>query len=283
MKIEYIAIVGAGTMGNGIAQVCATAGYRVTLIDILPEQLERAMETIHRSVEKLHAKGRLTDAERDAGMTNITTALEVAAAADADLVIEAVVERLEIKKQVFAELDDNTRPEVILASNTSSISITELGAVTRRPERVIGMHFMNPVPLMQLVEIIRGLATSDATTKTVIELTKELGKTPVEAQDYPGFISNRILCPMINEAIYALMEGVGTVEAIDTVMKLGMNHPMGPLALADLIGLDVVLNIMNVLHQGLGEDKYRPCPLLKRMVAAGHLGRKTGRGFYEYD
>jgi len=283
MKIEYIAIVGAGTMGNGIAQVCATAGYRVTLIDILPEQLERAMETIHRSVEKLHAKGRLTDAERDAGMTNITTALEVAAAADADLVIEAVVERLEIKKQVFAELDDNTRPEVILASNTSSISITELGAVTRRPEQVIGMHFMNPVPLMQLVEIIRGLATSDATTKTVIELTKELGKTPVEAQDYPGFISNRILCPMINEAIYALMEGVGTVEAIDTVMKLGMNHPMGPLALADLIGLDVVLNIMNVLHQGLGEDKYRPCPLLKRMVAAGHLGRKTGRGFYEYD
>ncbi len=283
MKIEHIAIVGAGTMGNGIAQVCATAGYRVTLIDILPEQLERAMETIHRSVEKLHAKSRLTDAERDAGMTNITTALEVAAAADADLVIEAVVERLEIKKQVFAELDDNTRPEVILASNTSSISITELGAVTRRPERVIGMHFMNPVPLMQLVEIIRGLATSDATTKTVIELTKELGKTPVEAQDYPGFISNRILCPMINEAIYALMEGVGTVEAIDTVMKLGMNHPMGPLALADLIGLDVVLNIMNVLHQGLGEDKYRPCPLLKRMVAAGHLGRKTGRGFYEYD
>jgi len=283
MKIEHIAIVGAGTMGNGIAQVCATAGYRVTLIDILPEQLERAMETIHRSVEKLHAKGRLTDAERDAGMTHITTALEVAAVADADLVIEAVVERLEIKKQVFAELDDNTRPEVILASNTSSISITELGAVTRRPERVIGMHFMNPVPLMQLVEIIRGLATSDATTKTVIELTKELGKTPVEAQDYPGFISNRILCPMINEAIYALMEGVGTVEAIDTVMKLGMNHPMGPLALADLIGLDVVLNIMNVLHQGLGEDKYRPCPLLKRMVAAGHLGRKTGRGFYEYD
>lgn len=283
MKIGHIAIVGAGTMGNGIAQVCATAGYRVTLIDILPEQLERAMETIHRSVEKLHAKGRLTDAERDAGMTNITTALEVAAAADADLVIEAVVERLEIKKQVFAELDDNTRPEVILASNTSSISITELGAVTRRPEQVIGMHFMNPVPLMQLVEIIRGLATSDATMKTVIELTKELGKTPVEAQDYPGFISNRILCPMINEAIYALMEGVGTVEAIDTVMKLGMNHPMGPLALADLIGLDVVLNIMNVLHQGLGEDKYRPCPLLKRMVAAGHLGRKTGRGFYEYD
>ena len=283
MGIEHIAVVGAGTMGNGIAQVCATAGYRVTLIDVLPEQLERAMATIHRSVEKLHAKGRLTDAERDAGMTNITTAREVAAAADADFVIEAVVERVAVKKQVFAELDDVTRLGVILASNTSSISITELGAVTRRPEQVIGMHFMNPVPLMQLVEIIRGLATSDETTKMVMKLTEKLGKTPVEAQDYPGFISNRILCPMINEAIYALMEGVGTVEAIDTVMKLGMNHPMGPLALADLIGLDVVLNIMNVLHQGLGEDKYRPCPLLKRMVAAGRLGRKTGRGFYEYD
>ncbi|MEE9616155.1 MAG: 3-hydroxybutyryl-CoA dehydrogenase [Anaerolineae bacterium] len=282
MNIEHIAIIGAGTMGNGIAQACAATGYQVTLIDVVPEQLERALASINKSVEKLHSKGRLTDEQREAALANITTASEVTAAAAADFVVEAVVESLEIKERVFAELDECTRPEVILASNTSSISITELGAVTRRPDKVIGMHFMNPVPLMKLVEVIRGLVTSDETTGTVVALVERLGKTPVEAQDYPGFISNRILCPMINEAIYALMEGVGTREAIDTVMKLGMNHPMGPLALADLIGLDIVLNVMEVLHAGLGDDKYRPCPLLKRMVAAGHLGRKAGRGIYEY-
>lgn len=282
MNIQHIAVIGAGTMGNGIAQVCATYGYQVTLIDVVPEQLDLAMASIKKSVEKLHSKGRLTDEQREAALANITTATEIGAAAGADLVIEAVIENHDIKKRVFAELDERTRPEVILASNTSSISITELGAATRRPDKVIGMHFMNPVPLMKLVEIIRALQSSDETAATVIALAEALDKTPVEAQDYPGFISNRILCPMINEAIYALMEGVGTREGIDTVMKLGMNHPMGPLELADLIGLDIVLNIMEVLHEGLGDDKYRPCPLLKRMVAAGHLGRKAGRGFYEY-
>ncbi|HHS97135.1 MAG TPA: 3-hydroxybutyryl-CoA dehydrogenase [Chloroflexi bacterium] len=283
MEIQHIAVIGAGTMGHGIAQVCAANGYQVTLIDIVPEQLDRALAAIRKSVEKLHAKGRLSDEQREAALSNIATATELEASADADFVIEAVVERVDVKKQVFARLDELTRPEVILASNTSSISITELGAATKRPEQVIGMHFMNPVPLMKLVEVIRGLVTSDETAAVVVDLAQRLGKTPVEAQDYPGFISNRILCPMINEAIYALMEGVGTAEAIDTVMKLGMNHPMGPLELADLIGLDVVLNIMEVLHEGLGDDKYRPCPLLRRMVAAGHLGRKTGRGFYVYE
>lgn len=283
VDVKHVAVIGAGTMGNGIAQVFATTGYPVTLIDIAPEQLERAVASIQKSVSKLHSKGRLTDEQRDMALENISTSTQLEDAAQADFVVEAVIERLEVKEEIFRRLDDLTRPEVILASNTSSISITELGAVTGRADKVIGMHFMNPVPLMKLVEIIRGLDTSDETTATVVELTKELGKTPVEAEDYPGFISNRILCPMINEAIYALMEGVGTAEAIDAVMKLGMNHPMGPLTLADLIGLDVILNVMEVLQAGLGDDKYRPCPLLRRMVAAGHLGRKTGRGFYVYE
>ncbi len=282
MDIERIAVVGAGTMGHGIAQVCATTGYEVTLIDIDSDQLERALASIKRSVEKLHSKGRLTDDQLEAALENITTSTKLQAAAEADFAVEAVVENADVKRKIFQQLDELTRPDVILASNTSSISLTELGAATDRPDQVIGMHFMNPVPLMKLVEVIRGLDTSEHTTQTTVALAEALGKTPVEAEDYPGFISNRILCPMLNEAAYALMEGVGTREAIDTVMKLGMNHPMGPLELADLIGLDILLNVMEVLHAGLGDDKYRPCPLLRRMVAAGHLGRKTGRGFYEY-
>ncbi len=282
MTLQHIAVIGAGTMGNGIAQVCATSGYRVTLIDIDAEALSRAQKTIAESVGKLHSKGKIDDAARDRALHTIEMSGPFDAVAQADLVIEAATENPSIKKRIFADLDRLARPDVILASNTSSISITEIAAATGRPALVCGVHFMNPVPVMSLVEIIRGYDTSAATLETVMQLARALGKTPVEAADFPGFISNRILCPMLNEAIFALMEGVGTVEAIDSVMKLGMNFPMGPLTLADFIGLDVLLSILDVLHEGFGDPKYRACPLLRKMVTAGHLGRKTGRGFYTY-
>lgn len=283
MTIKQIAVIGAGAMGNGIAQVCATSGYHVTMIDNDPQAIERAKKTIAQSVEKLYSKGKLTAEARDNALEGIRTSTDLAAAADADLAIEAVSENKAVKVMIFEELNRITRPDVILASNTSSISLTEIAAATTRPTRVIGVHFMNPVPLMTLVEIIRGYDTDQATLETILELTRSLGKTPVEAADYPGFISNRILCPMINEAIFCVMEGVGTPEAIDTVMRLGMNHPMGPLTLADFVGLDVVLAVMDVLYDGLGDPKYRACPLLRKMVAAGHLGKKSGRGFYTYN
>jgi 3-hydroxybutyryl-CoA dehydrogenase len=282
MNIKTVGVVGAGTMGNGIAQVFAQAGFDVRLVDVSQPMLERARTTIGKSLAKFVEKGKLTAADRDATMSRVSAHTALDAIADADYVIEAIVENADAKRELFAGLDEMTRPEVILASNTSSISITLLGAATRRPDKVLGMHFMNPVPLMSLVELIRGQATSDDAMRVAAGLCAALGKNGVEAADYPGFIANRILMPMLNEAFFAVMEGVGTPEAIDAVMKGGMNHPMGPLTLADFIGLDVCLAILTVLHDGLGDPKYRPCPLLRRMVAAGHLGRKSGRGFYVY-
>jgi len=281
-SITSIGVVGAGTMGNGIAQVFAQKGFTVHVVDALPAALDRARATIEKSLGKFVEKGKMDAADRDATLGRLSFGGTVGALAGTDFVVEAIVEDYEAKRALFGTLDAVTKREVILSSNTSSISITALGAATRRPERVLGMHFMNPVPVMTLVELVRGQATSAESMTVATELCGTLGKTAVEAADYPGFISNRILMPMINEAIFALMEGVGTPEAIDTVMKLGMNHPMGPLTLADFIGLDVCLAILEVLHDGLGDPKYRPCPLLRRMVAAGYLGRKSGRGFYEY-
>jgi 3-hydroxybutyryl-CoA dehydrogenase len=277
-----IAVLGAGQMGNGNTHVFAQSGYVVTMIDISSDALEKGKATIAGNLDRQIKKGTLQASDKDAILGRVKTAASTDAIKDADLVIEAVTENRDLKFKIFADLDAKAKPGAILASNTSSISITEIAARTKRPELVIGMHFMNPVPVMQLVEVIRGLATSDATTNKVFELSKAVGKTPVEARDYPGFIANRILMPMINEAVYCLMEGVGTAEAIDTVMKLGMNHPLGPLALADLIGLDTCLAILEVLHDGIGDPKYRPCPLLRTYVAAGWLGRKTKRGFYTY-
>jgi 3-hydroxybutyryl-CoA dehydrogenase len=277
-----VAVLGAGTMGNGIAQVFAQAGHTVILRDLDRAILDRALGQIDRSLGKLAEKGRIGAADRAAVLGRIHATTDLGEAAAALLVVEAVVEKLEVKRELFAELDRVTPPAAVLASNTSSISITKLGAATRRPDKVIGMHFMNPVPLMALVEVIRGQATSDETTRTVMDLSRALGKTPVEVNDFPGFVSNRVLMPMINEAVFAVYEGVAKAEAIDEVMKLGMNHPMGPLTLADFIGLDVCLAILEVLHEGLDDPKYRPCPLLRRMVDAGWLGRKSGRGFYTY-
>jgi 3-hydroxybutyryl-CoA dehydrogenase len=281
MQIKKIFIIGAGTMGNGIAQTAAVSGFEVVLMDVVPEQLERAQATIAKSADKLASKGVINDEQRAAAL-QIPVTSELEMATEADLLIEAATENPDLKFKIFRDVDAVAKPGAILATNTSSISITKIAAATGRPEDVIGMHFMNPVPLMRLVEIIRGLGTSDATTQAILEVCRQMGKEPVEANDSPGFISNRILCPMINESIFALQEGVGTPEAIDTVIKLGMNHPMGPLTLCDLIGLDVVLYVMEVLHRDLGEDKYRPAPLLRRMVDAGYLGRKSGRGFYSY-
>ncbi len=281
-SVRRVAVVGAGQMGNGITHVFAASGHDVTMIDVSADALARGQETIAKNFDRQVKKGSVTSEAAGAAIARIATSTTLDAASTADIVVEAATERVDLKFRIFEDLDRIAPPGAILASNTSSISITEIAARTKRPDLVIGMHFMNPVPVMQLVEVIRGLATSDETTQRVMALSSVLGKTPVEVNDYPGFVANRILMPMINEAIYCVMEGVGTPQAIDTVMKLGMNHPMGPLALADFIGLDTCLAILNVLHEGLGDPKYRPCPLLRKYVAAGWYGKKSGRGFYQY-
>ncbi|MGM1030987.1 MAG: 3-hydroxybutyryl-CoA dehydrogenase [Bacillota bacterium] len=283
MGIQKVMVIGAGQMGSGIAQVCAMSGYEVLLHDLKDEYVEKGLGTIAKNLSRQVEKGKMESEEKDAILSRLTSSTNLKNAAAVDLVIEAAVENMEIKTRIFAELDEITPRHVILASNTSSLPITEIAAATKRPEKVIGMHFMNPVPVMKLVEVIRGLATADEVYQEVEKMAESLNKVPVEVNDFPGFVANRILMPMINEATYTLYEGVATKEAIDDVMKLGMNHPMGPLTLADFIGLDTCLYIMETLHQGLGDDKYRPCPLLRKYVKAGWLGKKSGRGFYEYN
>jgi 3-hydroxybutyryl-CoA dehydrogenase len=281
-SIKTVAVLGAGTMGNGIAHVFARAGYKVILRDVEHRLLDRGLDTINKNLDREIKKAKLTEAEKPGVLARLIPVTDLSATANADFVVEAVPEKLEIKRAVLGEVDAILRPEVILASNTSSIAMTALAALTKRPDRFVGMHFMNPVPMMVLVEVIRALQTSEVTFATTMELAKKLGKTPVPVNDAPGFVSNRVLMPLINEAAYCVMEGVATPEAVDAVMKLGMNHPMGPLELADFIGLDVCVDIMHVLHEGLGDPKYRACPLLKKYVAASYLGRKSGRGFYTY-